>query len=305
MIGKNKSCVKCKGKFSRKAKEPKFKIGNKIGEFEIIDYRNNGIRNIYICRCSCGSIQEKLSEKLNNKDCCRICERKNHLKNKYIGKVIGNRVIVDVITIGNKNKLKVICNTCNKEHVVFKQELNTRKWCNNCIKGLFPGKIIDGMTLIERLGQSYWNIKCECGVIFKSLLKKYNGRIQSCGCRKRKELFENAKKKIGLKYKYLKIIGLKDFHDGSLWVELKCVCGKKIERPNGNEFKSQSCGCKWHENSSKGENSHWSKLTNFDVLSLRELYQSSLYTTDDLSKMFSITKSYVKEIIKENVWKHI
>jgi len=191
------------------------------------------------------------------------------------------------------------------EFLTTKSKINQRKYCANCIKGLFPGKIIDNMTLIQREGKGYWKIKCNCGVIFKSLLNCYKGRIASCGCRKRKEIIEASKKKIGLKYKHLKITKTLGFIDKHLWIELKCICGKTIQRPNGNEFKSASCGCRWHENVLKGSSCHFSKLNEAECLSLRELYKSECYSIQELVKIYGLSKQTIKMILSRDRWAHI
>lgn len=168
-----------------------------------------------------------------------------------------------------------------------------------------PGVVIQGMTLIKRVKAWRWEVKCICGKICEVNLRKYNGQYPSCGCKRKNRFLERAKKKIGKTYKNLKVTKVIGIIDKHIVLELTCKCGKKIRRNNGNEFKSNSCGCDWH-GKHKGELCNFSsKLTENDVLAIRQLYNAGVYSTHEIAKIFSITPGYVKPLIEMKRWKHI
>lgn len=299
-------CQKCSlTKYKRESTAKRsYNVGSVVGNFEVVEIKklNSGLS--YVCKCKCGTIVTKDAFQFKKYPLCKKCSNENRAK-KHLGKKYGNFEVIGIVEAQSRHRLKAKCLTCSNIIIAEKSALKIKKWCSNCISGLYPGRIIDGMTLIKRMGKSYWQIKCECGKIFKSLLSKYKGRISSCGCRRKKEKLEKAKKKIGIKFKYLKIIRIAG-HDGKhIIFELKCICGNRIKRPNGNEFKSWSCGCRWHENSPKGEKCHSSKLNSVEVLSLRELAETGCYNRKELAEMFQISTSTASSIILKKRWKHI
>ena len=222
------------------------------------------------------------------------------LRKYKIGDFCGIFQILNHAWNGKKSLYTIKCK-CGNIRTVKGTQFQTRKYCPNCVKNVFPGKVIDGITLISRAEKGKWTLKCKCGKIYESQLKKrlFSGKLNGCGCDKREASLSKARKKIGLKYKYLRITKVLGFTGKSIFLELKCVCGNTIKRPNGNEFKSESCGCKWHTNGIKGEEHFFSKLKNTDVLSMRELHLSGLYSIKELSKIFSITPWYTKAIIEK------
>ena len=301
-IEKYNSCIKCPDKKIKVRTDHKYSIGDKIKDWEVIKIipGNTVKRCKYILKCKCGTIVNGLNKNNN----CKICTLREKTKKK-IGEIYGCFKVIDVFYEEGDlhQKLKVSCINCNKKYIKTHQ-ITPTKHCVNCIDGYFPGKVIEGITLIERTGKGYWNLKCRCGKIYKSALTRYNGKLQTCGCKRRDEAIEKAKQKIGLKYGELKIIKLITDKPKNIYIELKCKCGNKITRPNGNEFKSKSCGCKWHGHSNLGEKSRWCKLTDVEVESLRDLYLSNCYSLEELSKIFNITVTYTKLIIKEKVRKN-
>ncbi len=290
----DKFCIKCPDR-SHDSKN-KYHIGDKINECTIVDIdRNRKNFVLFHSKCSCGlvSIRSQVQNFI-----CKKCKTLEHHKSK-IGKIYGCFKVINVYYPLFKTRiyLEMICINCGEKYSKFGIPTITKS-CKNCVDGYHPGKIIDGMTLIERVGKGNWNIKCECGKIFKSSLQRYNDKLSSCGCRRRKDAIEKAKQKIGLKFGCLKIINLIIDRPKKIFVNLKCICGKIITRPNGNEFKSKSCGCKWHGHSNKGEASHWCKLTDLEVLSLKDLYNSKCYSIEELMKIFDLSKSYLIDVIK-------
>jgi predicted XRE-type DNA-binding protein len=54
-----------------------------------------------------------------------------------------------------------------------------------------------------------------------------------------------------------------------------------------------------------GENNNKSKLTKQDVLKIRELYSTNLYSQKNLGEMFNVSKTSIRNIINNKTWKHI
>ena len=58
-------------------------------------------------------------------------------------------------------------------------------------------------------------------------------------------------------------------------------------------------------NKRKGEKNSNSKLKEKDVLKIRELFESGLYTMTTLSEMFNVNSPAIHKIVKRLTWKHI
>ena len=54
----------------------------------------------------------------------------------------------------------------------------------------------------------------------------------------------------------------------------------------------------------RGENNHSSKLTELDVLEIRNLYKKEI-SSRKLAKMFNVQKNCILSIIHKKTWKHI
>lgn len=59
------------------------------------------------------------------------------------------------------------------------------------------------------------------------------------------------------------------------------------------------------KDSQKGEKNGMSKLTEFEVLNLRELYKTGGYKQKDLANIFLLSVSQVSRILNNKKWKHI
>lgn len=57
--------------------------------------------------------------------------------------------------------------------------------------------------------------------------------------------------------------------------------------------------------SQRGENSHRSKLTNADVIEIREMWHTGLYTQLAIADYFGIRQPQVSEIVRRTSWSHI
>lgn len=55
----------------------------------------------------------------------------------------------------------------------------------------------------------------------------------------------------------------------------------------------------------QGEKCVWSKLTNDNVIQIRQLWNTGEYDYHDLAKMFNIAAGTIKQIVTRRTWKHI
>jgi len=208
---KNKCCKQCISKYPRKTRfVPLCNIGDIFCDRKVIEIDYNSKRNKYVCECKCGKISKRQFYAIKKPGCQRCSLRK---KTKYhIGKTYQNLEVLDINGIKNKTKLIVRCIVCNYEFSITKSCISSsRKWCKNCIKGNYPGKKIGMITFLERKGDSLWNLLCECGKEFSRSASEIKNNNFSCGCDKRSLIISKAHKKIGIKYKYLKISGIVGF----------------------------------------------------------------------------------------------
>lgn len=62
---------------------------------------------------------------------------------------------------------------------------------------------------------------------------------------------------------------------------------------------------KGRANSVKGEKVTGSKLNTSDIVWIREMYATNLYSHQDIALKFQVTRSMIGYIIRKNNWKHI
>lgn len=55
----------------------------------------------------------------------------------------------------------------------------------------------------------------------------------------------------------------------------------------------------------KGEDCSWAKLSESDVISIRERYSKSEISYSKLAKEYNVSKSTILQIINKKIWKHI
>lgn len=282
---------------------PESRIGKKENDWTILDIKRANRKFQYLVRCKCGFERYVLYGNLKKMKCCESClfEEK---ASEYVGKTFGKLTVLGIGIYKGRRALHVKCQ-CKNEY--FKQiyELKNAQGCCRCRKGLYPGLVIDDLTLLEYLGNRKYKIKCICGNIFEAIPRKYRGILSTCGCKRRDKFLNDAKKKVGSSYKFLTISKLLGNLEGQYIFEMKCKCGNKILRQNGKEFKSDSCGCLVKKNNPKGEKRTQSKLKNHEVIAMRELYDSGEYSIESLSEMYNLNESYVTRIIRRWIWKSI
>ena len=57
--------------------------------------------------------------------------------------------------------------------------------------------------------------------------------------------------------------------------------------------------------SKKGVNAPWAKLNEVEVLEIRNLYASKIYTEKELSEIYKVHRKHILNIINRKTWKHI
>lgn len=222
-----------------------------------------------------------------------------------IGQIIGNFTVIDNNRINSKIKVKCVC---ANEFYIDPYRLKSTNTCRECRHGNYPGKIIEGCTLIESIGRGKWKIKCRCEKIYECIprsdIRSFGSRFRDCGCTRNKTYFERAKKKIGFKFGQLKVIELKKGNRHNILI-CKCKCGNIIEIENGHELKQNSCGCLKKKNVPKGENKGNSRFTNSEILAMREFHKDKVYDSKELANIFDISENYLCRIVNGHIWKSV
>jgi hypothetical protein len=278
----------------------------------------------YLCKCDCGKESEVFLTNLirgysNN---CRDCQS---LKPSawLVGKKLNHLNILAIEKINNKATAKVLCDCGNLLYMdigkIQKHEGSqiTSKYiaCGKC--KLSKPKIVNfniikvgfkkgTLTVIKELNKKESLALCSCGN--EKIIKFHHMKREfpHCGCLLTQRNIDRAKKLEGTTYFYLKVIKFLGMGSDkrSLYL-IKCKCGKKFEQSISYLFGSKSCGCLHKENVPRGSNNSNSKLTEIEVKSMRNLYESGLYTRVELSKMYEVELSNVCNIISRKGWKHV
>lgn len=58
-------------------------------------------------------------------------------------------------------------------------------------------------------------------------------------------------------------------------------------------------------NSHRGENCHFSKLIKKDVVRIRSMYETGIYTHENIANEFNVSRRAIGSIVKRKCWKHI
>lgn len=185
--GDSKSC----GCLLHDKVELKLKVGDRIGEWEIIESTNN---LKCTARCSCGKVKELYVENLTrgySKSCGHVSIAKNYI----IGKKFGEWTVLSKVSTG-----RYLCKcSCGTERIVYGHVLRygRSKSCGckgseNIVKTVnerykeYIGKTIGSWTILE-VTQGCFICECVCGEIRAvsrpTLLK---GLSRSCGCQQHK-----------------------------------------------------------------------------------------------------------------------
>jgi hypothetical protein len=87
-------------------------------------------------------------------------------------------------------------------------------------------------------------------------------------------------------------------------VDWSTIHGKDGNDPNEYEPRCKRCHI-LYDKSTLGEMNGNSKVTEDEVLELREMYATGKYTKKELGDLFGLTNDGVKSIVLRRTWKHI
>lgn len=305
----------------------KYKIGDKIGSWEILGFHEEKNAYSYIVKCKCGEKSLKTAGRINKTNKCIKCHERT-VKEYRPGEKINNWEII----VYNKECDFYICRCkCGKEKKYkcsyFRR--NKKRMCTHCASqktGIIKaqsniGKIINDWKILEVVFDEnilkYYICEHRCGEIKKHSTKSSLRRFSYCNkCVKRKgapldkmsKFHKNqAKEKIGKTIGNFKVIGISNVEKGKyIYMICKCLsCKKECKIPNGSIPYRQSCGCIREKNRPRGEENYLTKLTDIDVISMRELFDSGLYKRKEIAEIFGLRYETACNIISKSTWKHI
>jgi hypothetical protein len=277
-----------------------------IGVWKILEIIRKGSRHspaIYKASCECGKIRASTYYKIKKSKKCKDCMKDDNFINK-IGCKFGKFTILSFKRINKIPHFETRCR-CGFISLMATKNLLSKNGCIACQDGIFPGVTKGGWRVISNLPNAFHVIECvHCGVVKKRKFRP--SRIHKCDCQKEEEQIQEALKKIGSKYKYLKVNGFLGKLKGHLVFEMKCICGKKFPRNNGHLFKSESCGCRKSEALPIGEKASNATFYDTEIKAIREMYDSKIYSFEDICKMYPEREPrYMKRILSKQIWKRI
>jgi hypothetical protein len=296
--------------------------GKRFGNWTVLERDLSTKRPVkYFCKCDCEEVFSIHSENLkrNLSKQCRKCVDLSRSKN-LIGMRFGFVRVTSVEKHKNIAKAKITCD-CGRERFISPGKLKSGiyKSCGLCnlnrkkkkhVNKYFNiGSKFGYLEIIERIDSKTMKARCECGNEKKVKIHHLQTKHPSCGCYWKNKRIEKAKRLVGIKIGYLKVLSFLGMtgkiNKNRANYLLKCKCGVKFERSISYLFGSNSCGCLQKEKSPKGSINSNSILKEFEVTSMRELFKSGYYNKRELSKMFNISESTCGNIINKKTWKHI
>lgn len=175
-------------------------VGEKINDWEIIDWvkGNKGIE--WICKCKCGEIKRHKVDNIKNgrSKMCKKCsaalrKKEKEPKREKILRLRYNNHLSWTEDNIFEGTYKEYLEECKKRKIRKKEEIKNNKW--EQYKEDIIGNKYNRLKVIGiRKGEKgiIWDCECECGNIYSNYGKyiKY-GNIKSCGCIS-KEIIENS-----------------------------------------------------------------------------------------------------------------
>lgn len=272
--------------------------GKKYGTWSVTEMFHKDGNKFYRCLCDCGNTKIVARGHLLRKSSCEKCKPKI-MHDSHIGEKHGKLTCLGYHKVKKGHGYLIQCDCGAKYTVNNYYQFKKSSSCKKCIHGFHPGKRIGNSILMESIGNGNWKKKCDCGSIFIGTAT----RKTDCGCIAKKKILDLALKKVGRKYHYLTVKAIHRYSDGHIHLVVKCKCGNQFIRHNGHEFKSRSCGCEFVV--PVGEKANKATMSNCEVISIRQLYESGLYSINHLSNMFNKKPNYISRIVNRNIWKHI
>lgn len=259
-----------------------------------------------------------------------------------VGNTFGNLEVLEEIRVpyigsekNRKTTLKLKCRCkCGNMCFPFKNNVLMGKstGCPNCnnSKDLFGLKF--GSLLVIKRDENRkkkWICKCDCENEYSATVYMLrNAKDKRCDrCRfvkkfrpkiSKKEAIENLKhfqvlkhedsklRKIGSRIGRLRIVEFSHWKyvkgRRRAYYKCKCKCGNIVETRG--EVNTRSCGCLQKCSVLKGEHNGNSKLTNKEVVAIREFAQSNMgYTGRELAKIFQVTESVISNILRRETYR--
>ena len=254
-------------------------------------------KKMYEYKCDCGKQRTTSSKHVTRLVTCPNCSAQK-LHDSHKGEKHGRMTCLGYSPVKKGHGYLIQCE-CGKRYTIndYKQFLITSS-CKSCSKGVYPGKKSGLITFIKNMHNRSWKMECECGTVFIGATRR-----RDCGCVAKKKILDLAQTKVGRKYHYLTVKEIHSHEDGHIKLLVKCKCGNQFIRHNGHEFKGRSCGCEFVV--PVGEKASKAILKNYEVISMRELHDSGLYSIQQLSTMFKKKEHYIWRIVNRKIWKHV
>lgn len=253
----------------------------------------------------------------------------------YIGHVFdGVTVIGQIHKESNGEKIQFLTLRCSCGQEFSRNQANylhrtKNKKCKTCSLVNFVGKKFGELTVIAKSVAKYsgcYSCICSCGNIKDYAISNVIRHTRCCSaCTKknkpyltrfkdpdaRKVLIVKIQKLkreryiakwLGKKHFFLKVIkylgqvtGTREKVKNKHCLFLcKCVCGKKIEVSSYHLPFKKSCGCM----NFKQKIQSCAKLTELEVVQIRELFSSGMYTCKDLAKIFNVHLQTVSQVVR-------
>jgi hypothetical protein len=188
------------------------------------------------------------------------------------------------------------------------------------------GMVFGKLTVIKRdknppkKNNSWWICQCECGNI-KSYPRPWliKGSIKSCGCQQHKthlrhrkthlkeyEVWKQMKRRCyNQNYAQYKDYGGRNIKICESWLSSfdnffedmgPCPKDHFIDRVN-NDGDYEPSNCKWKNRTDQNRNRRSVRLTKDIADTIREMYQTKLFTHKELANLFSCSENLVWQII--------
>jgi hypothetical protein len=310
-------------------------IGMKFGKRTVLEYLPEKNRHTFLCRCECGKLAnvQLASLKLGKSISCNSCAMKVRNKDyeNIVGKYINEWFIIsetEEITKCHNKIFNVKCK-CGQLLKKSKAHIKNTRSCQKCARKIvgynkkmnftrrYIGKTLGKWKIIDRIqeGEKFNFIGiCPCGTIKKA--EDIGTFKKSTGCKKccpknnsaglKNFFLESAKKLVGTSNLYFKILKVLKSEKGNIWFLCKCLsCKKQLTLRSAQISSNTSCGCARVKSLPRGSRHHFSKISEIEASSIRDLYKSGYYTKKEICEQFNLSKTHIMTIINNKSWKHV
>lgn len=222
-----------------------------------------------------------------------------------IGEVWGDKTIIGFENLEKGKLLYVLKCNCGEIYKFPSCHLKKGTNCKFCKINIIINTKNYKCLFLKYLGNKVFECLCDCGKIYIA-----RNRSKSCGCHKEEGWIKDAKKLVGVKYGAIKILSFSHFEIGKnrarhALYNAKCKCGNIFKIKRIRIFKNKTCGCRILSNHARGERQGNNKYKQEDVISIKNLFFTGCYSTEDLSKMFNVSVDTIRSLVSNRGWKHI